>query len=216
MNTYKKYCPNVFVAKCEEEHQKNDIITMTTKYGREHEVRVWNLVHTDKEGNFYYSITREDGYDYQAHMQAKADRYKLWAGARERKGNERYEASKEGADFLALGEPIKVGHHSEKRHRALIDRNWNRLGQAVENWDKAKEHKAKAEYWEARASQINLSMPESLEFFEHKLEEATMEHAGLKDGSIPRRHSYSLTYANKKKKEMADKLATAKKLWGNV
>ena len=27
MNTYAKYCPNVFVAKCTERHEKGDIIT---------------------------------------------------------------------------------------------------------------------------------------------------------------------------------------------
>jgi len=26
MNTYKKYCPNVFVAQCEEKHEKGDTI----------------------------------------------------------------------------------------------------------------------------------------------------------------------------------------------
>lgn len=35
MNTYAKYCPNVFLAKCEEQYQKGDIITVTTKYGKE-------------------------------------------------------------------------------------------------------------------------------------------------------------------------------------
>lgn len=31
MNTYRKYCPNVFVAQCTEQHQKGDIITIETK-----------------------------------------------------------------------------------------------------------------------------------------------------------------------------------------
>lgn len=30
------------------------------------------------------------------------------------------------------GEPIKVGHHSEKRHRRSIERAWDKLGKAVE------------------------------------------------------------------------------------
>lgn len=32
MNTYKKYCPNVFVAQCEEKHGKGDTIILHTKY----------------------------------------------------------------------------------------------------------------------------------------------------------------------------------------
>ncbi|MFD6677268.1 DUF3560 domain-containing protein [Rhodococcus zopfii] len=30
------------------------------------------------------------------------------------------------------GEPIKVGHHSERRHRKAIEKSWNALGKAVE------------------------------------------------------------------------------------
>ena len=43
MNTYMKYCPNVFVAKCEEKHQKGEVIIITTKYGKENEIRVGTI-----------------------------------------------------------------------------------------------------------------------------------------------------------------------------
>jgi len=35
--TYTKYCPNVWLAKCEERHEKGDIINVTTRYGKENE-----------------------------------------------------------------------------------------------------------------------------------------------------------------------------------
>ena len=108
----------------------------------------------------------------------------------------------EGKDFLALGEPIKVGHHSEKRHRALIERNWNRMSNAMEEFKKADAYRERTAYWESMANKIDLSMPESLEFFAIQLEEATAYHQGLKDGSIKREHSYSLVYAGKKVKEL--------------
>ena len=41
----------------------------------------------------------------------------------------------ERAAYRALpegGEPIKIGHHSEQRHRNAIDKAWNKLGKAVE------------------------------------------------------------------------------------
>ena len=56
-------------------------------------------------------------------------------------------------------------------------------------------------------------MPESLEYFLHKLEKAIAYHSGLKDGSIVREHSYSLTYASKEVKELEKKVEIAKKLW---
>lgn len=34
MNTYMKYCPNVYVASCDVEHSKGDEIELTTKRGK--------------------------------------------------------------------------------------------------------------------------------------------------------------------------------------
>ena len=95
----------------------------------------------------------------------------MYDRCRQNKSNQYFKASKEGADFLALAEPIKIGHHSESRHRALIERNWNRIGKAVAMSEKAEAHESKADYWEKRASDINLSMPESIEYYEYKLED---------------------------------------------
>ena len=214
MNTYAKYTANVFVAKCEEQHEKGETIILETKYGKEHECIVFNLVARSKEGHFYYSIVRADGYYVQERAKAKAERYKNWAVSSENKSTAYWKASHEGRDFLSLGEPIKVGHHSEKRHRALIDRNHNRMSKSIEESKKVEEHQSKAEYWESKANVINLSMPESIEFYEYKVEETKMQHEGLKNGTIERSHSFSLTYAKKAVNEAVKNLETAKKLWG--
>ena len=212
MNTYAKYCPNVFVAKCTEQHERGEVIPVTTKYGKENDSIVFNLV-AQKDGFFYYSIVRADGFNVQERAKAKAERLQGWANNAEKRSTQYYEASNEGRDFLALGEPIKVGHHSEKRHRALIERNWNRMGKSVEESKKAAEYESRAEYWESKANTIDLSMPESIDYFEYKLEQAKAKHEGLKNGTIPRDHSLSLTYANKEVKELEDKVKTAAKLW---
>lgn len=212
MNTYEKYQPNVFLAKCSEMHEKGETITVTTKYGKENECIVFNLIGR-KDGFFLYSIVRADGLNVQEWAKKKAERYQAWANSREKKADQYYAASQEGRDFLALAEPIKIGHHSEKRHRALIDRNYNRMAKSVENSKVAEQHESKAEYWASRANDINLSMPESVEYFEYKLEEAKMKHEGLKNGSIQRSHSFSLTYAKKEVNELTKKLELAKKLW---
>ena len=211
-NTYAKYCPNVFVAKCTEKHEKGEVIPVTTKYGKDNECIVFNLVGS-KDGFYYYSIVRADGYNVQERAKAKAERYLNWAASAEKKSTQYYEASNEGKDFLSLGEPIKVGHHSEKRHRALIDRNWQRMGKSVAESEKAEQHEGKAEYWERKAKDINLSMPESIEYFEYKVEQAKERHEGLKNGTIERSHSFSLTYAKKDLNEAEKNLQTAKKLW---
>lgn len=213
MNTYhKSQHPNVFYAKCEERFAKGEIIKVQTKYGKENDCEVFNLIFS-KDGFNYYSIIRADGTNAQTRAQAKADRYKSWAASAEKKSNEYYEASQEGRDFLALAEPIKVGHHSEKRHRALIERNWNRMGNSVKMSEKAEAHESKAEYWESKTKTINLSMPESIEFYEYKLEAAKMKHEGMKAGTIKRDHSMSLQYAKKEVNEAQKNLDAAKKLW---
>lgn len=213
MNTYAKYCPNVFLAKCEEQYQKGDIILVTTKYGKKNECEVHNLILV-KDGFYYYSITRTDGFNSQERAKRKAERLESAANRAENISNQYYEASNEGKEFLSLGEPIKVGHHSEKRHRALIERNWNRMAKSVEFSDKAKEYKERAEYWKALEGKIDLSMAESIEYFEYKLEESKERHEGLKSGRIARDHSFSLTYAKKEVNELSKKLEIAKKLWG--
>lgn len=217
MNTYKKYCPNVFVAKCQEEQTKDDTIILTTKYGKEHECIVHNYLGKMADGSFLYSITRADGFNAQQRAKAKAERLQRYAGNAEKRSNEAYEsrATKYELDFLSLGEPIKVGHHSEKRHRKLFEKYDNKMRKSVEESEKAENYNRRAEYWESKSKDINLSMPESLEYFEFKLEEAKKEHKRLKDNPSERSHSYSLTYANKAVNEMTKNLNLAVKLWGS-
>ena len=216
MNTYKKYCPNVFVAQCEEKHEKGDTIIVETKYGKENECIVHNFVgYTGTKENpmYCYSITRADGYNNQERARNKVEKLNNWADNADKKGDEWREKSNEGKDFLALAEPIKVGHHSEKRHRALIERNWNRMSNAIEEFKKADAYRERTAYWESMSNKIDLSMPESLEFFEIQLEEAKQYHQFLKDNPAERHHGMALSYASKKVKDLKSKHETAVKLW---
>lgn len=212
MNTYSKFAPNVFVAKCTEKHEKEEVIPVETQYGKTNNCIVFNLV-GQKDGYYYYSILREDGMDAREWAKIKAEKLQTAALNAEKKSNSYWKASNEGAEFLSLGEPIKVGHHSEKRHRALIERNHNRMSKSVEFSKQAEEYKEKAAYYAGKEATINLSMPESLEFYEFELERLKKAHDGLKDGSIKREHSYSMTYAKKDVNEMEKKLKLAKLLW---
>jgi hypothetical protein len=212
MNTYSKFAPNVFIAKCTEKHEKNEVIQVTTKYGKENDCIVFNLI-GEKEGFYYYSIVRADGFNQQEWAKKKAERLQNASINAEKKSTQYWEASNEGKDFLSLGEPIKVGHHSEKRHRALIERNSKRMGKSVEFSKKSEEYESRVAYWANKANTINLSMPESLEFYEFELEKAKANHEGLKNGTIEKRHSYSLAYAKKEVNDIEKKLKLAQRLW---
>lgn len=212
MNTYIKYIPNVFLAKCREKHEKGEAILVQTKYGKENESIIFNLI-AEKDSYFYYSIVRADGFNFQEFAKRKAERLENASSNAEKKSEQYYSASQEGKDFLSLGEPIKVGHHSEKRHRALIESNHNRMDKCVEFSKKAEEYQSRVDYWANKANTINLSMPESLEFYEFELKKAKTKHEGLKNGTIERSHSFSLTYAKKEVNEIEKKLQLANKLW---
>lgn len=211
MNRFKKYCPNVWVAECEDEYEKGDIIQLETKYGKEVDCEVYNLV-LQKGELYYYSIVK---IEEQTYAERKAEKYSNASSNSIKKGNERMNAAQEGREFLSLGEPIKVGHHSEHRHRALIERNNNRMEKSVEYYKKAEEQKHRAEYWESKSKEITLAMPESIKYFSEKLEKAITYHKGLKNGTIEKEHSYSLTYASKDVRELKKKVEIAELLWGN-
>jgi hypothetical protein len=212
MNTYTKFAPNVFLAKCTESHEKGETIKVTTKYGKENEHIVFNLIRKI-DGFYYYSIVRADGFNAQEWARRKAQSLQTSAMNAEKKSDQYYQKAGQHRDFLSLGEPIKIGHHSEGRHRKIIKQADDNMRKCVETSKKAEEYESRAEYWESRAEVINLSMPESLEYFTHKLEQAKKKHEGLKNGAIPKRHSYSLTYAKKEVNELIKKLEIARELW---
>ena len=212
MNTYYKFCPNVFLAKCDAKHEKGETILVTTKYGKENESIVFNLIF-ERDGFYYYSIVRADGFNVQEWAKRKAERRLDWAATAERKSEEYFKASNKDSDFLSLGEPIKIGHHSERRHRKAIEDAWHNMGKSVEFDEKAREHERIAQYWTNKADTINLSLPESVDYYEHKLAAAKEYHEGLKSGKYPREHSYSLTYAKKAVNEAQKNFDLAKKLW---
>lgn len=214
MNIYKKFASNVYIAKCKEEYQKGDKIIVTTKHKEEKEHIVHNFIKQDKEGFFYYSITRADGFDHQAWVKRKTEKFANAAEKAAQKSDEYYERANKDSEFLSLGEPIKVGHHSEKRHRRIIENAQNNSQKSFEESKRAEKLSKKAERYQDRAEEINLSMPVSIEYYELELNRARAYHKGLKDGSIEKEHSYSLTYARKKVKELEKKVELAKILWG--
>lgn len=211
MNIFKKYCPNVWVAECDDEYEKGDVIQLETKYGKEVDCEVYNFLF-NRNGKNYYSVVRIEEMSF---AERKAEKYQNSVARNLEKSNDYYEKSNEGREFLSLGEPIKVGHHSEKRHRALIERNHNRMSKSVEFAEKAEGAESKAEYWEQKAQEITLANPESIEYFARKLDAAVEIHKGLKDGTIARSHSYSLAYAGKDVKELKQKVEIANLLWGD-
>ncbi len=209
MNTYYKFYPNVWLAKTTETYTKNDTILIANKYGRESEHKVHNLVFS-KNGLNFYSVERLG----ETYAERKAKRYETATERTKKTADSYYEKSNKDRDFLVMGEPVKVGHHSENRHRKIIAESHNNMRKFCEASDKAREQERRAEYWKMKADEINLSSPESIEFFTAKLEQATGLQQAYKTGKREQEHSYSLSYATKAVKDIKEKLEIAVRLWG--
>jgi hypothetical protein len=94
MNTYaKSQYPNVYLAKCSESHEKGETISVATKYGKENESIVFNLMF-EKDGFYYYSIVRADGFNVQEWAKRKAEKLNGAAVNAHKKSNKYWEASK--------------------------------------------------------------------------------------------------------------------------
>jgi len=213
MTTYRKYCPSVYVIESDQEYSKGDVVEVETRHGKINEVIIFNKVFS-RDGLNYYSQVRADGFNIQERAKLKAQRYSEWADSAAKKSDDAYRDSNKHSDFLSLGEPIKVGHHSERRHRKMIEDANRNMGKSVELSNKAEDHAGRAAYWESRANDINLSMPESIDYYAHKLEQAKEKHLFYKEHPEAREHSYSLTYAKKAVNEAQKNYDTAVRLWG--
>lgn len=214
MNTYVKYCPNVYLAKCEEKHERGDVIDVTTKYGKDNESIVYNLIY-ERDGYYYYSIVRADGYNMQERVKRRSERYNDWAQSADRKSYEYFQRAEKESGFLSLGEPIKVGHHSEAGHRRMIRQAWDNTGKSVTFAEKADEYRRKADAWARHEGDINLSMPESVDYYAKMLKDNKEFHDGLKSGKYVRKHMLSLAYAKKAVNDAQKKCDLAEKLWGD-
>lgn len=103
---------------------------------------------------------------------AKADRLRDYAGRREAKQDTLNEAARtdEDATGIPFGQPILVGHHSERRHRRAIERMDRAMGAAVDNANTAEEQRRRAENIEAAANRaIYDDDPDALERLTAKL-----------------------------------------------
>ncbi len=215
MNIYYKYVPNVYLAKCDQEYQRGDIINITTKYGKENPSIVFNLIFK-KDGFYYYSIVREDGFNVQEHAKRRAERLQDSAVRHAKKSEDYYKKSNKDRDFLSLFEPIKVGHHSERRHRRIIREAQENATKSYQEADISKKFEYRAQFWQGKEDTINLSMPESIDYYEHQMELRKIYHRDLLENPEKRGHSMGLAYAKKALNEAVKKHELAKKLWGEL
>ena len=68
-----------------------------------------------------------------------------WADGREAKATQARDASLAITEHIPFGQPILVGHHSEKRHRNALGRAQSLASKTVEHANMADHHRSKAD-----------------------------------------------------------------------
>jgi hypothetical protein len=116
---------------------------------------------------------------YRAYKAARVDRFRARAAHAIDASNAAYKRSSDLASFIPMGQPILVGHHSEKRHR----RDLERIHRAM---DRSCQEARKAKYWERRAQAaesngaISSRDPEAITLLRAKLVRLEARHAEMK------------------------------------
>ena len=117
--------------------------------------------------------------DYEERKQARIDRYREKA---ERARQESKELSRESISMLEHippGQPILVGHHSERGHRKLLERSDRKMEQSIAASEKAAYYEHKAEAAE-RNTAIFSDDPEALTELNKKLESLQVAQTRMK------------------------------------
>lgn len=111
----------------------------------------------------------------------KAARLRRWASAQQDKAQANYSEAHQLAEHIPFGQPILVGHHSEKRMRRDIDRINNKMQRTIECTKKAERMHEKADNIDI---QIERSIfdddPDAIQRLEERLQELLLERESIK------------------------------------
>ena len=77
---------------------------------------------------------------YRDRRERRADRREEWAAGRRKKQAAAFDGAKRLADAIPFGQPILVGHHSEKRARRDAERITSGMTRGVEHGEMASHH----------------------------------------------------------------------------
>ena len=73
-------------------------------------------------------------------LERRAEKRREWAESRSQKAAESWSAARAATAGIEFGQPILVGHHSERRHRGALKRQDAAMRKASEHSDMAAAH----------------------------------------------------------------------------
>lgn len=98
-----------------------------------------------------------------------------WAEAREASATAKINAAVDMTKIIPMGQPILVGHHSERGHRRLLEKSDNKMRSGIEDHKMAEHHRDKAAGLEMTLDAIFSDDPDAVEQLEAKIAELNAE-----------------------------------------
>ncbi|GEP98559.1 DUF3560 domain-containing protein [Chitinophaga cymbidii] len=118
-------------------------------------------------------------HDYQERKQNRITRALELARKKEQESDQLYDHANKMASVIPMGQPILVGHHSEKRDRRYRSRIHNTFGKAFKSAEQAEYYREKAQIIESNDA-ISSDDPEAISKLEDKLAHLSAHHAFMK------------------------------------
>ena len=149
----------------------------------------------------------------------RAERRREWQEGREQKAESaRASLAQRRAELPPTGEPIKVGHHSERAHRRAFDRADRALEKVIEHGQMADHHRSAADAIERELSRSIYSddadaigrLQERIDELERERQRMKAINAWLtKHGGVPRRR-VPMDAPDELRRRVADALSAAR------
>lgn len=117
--------------------------------------------------------------DYEERKQRRIERYRELADKNETEASNRFDGARRSIEGIPFGQPILVGHHSERRHRADLARHDTNMRKGCEAVDKAKHYAEKAHAAEANTA-ISSDDPQAVVKLREKIEKAEQKQVQMK------------------------------------
>ncbi|MBE9598692.1 DUF3560 domain-containing protein [Pedobacter sp. MC2016-24] len=121
-------------------------------------------------------------HNFEEHKQNRIDNARKQAAKNSRLSDDYYVRAKQMASAIPFGQPILVGHHSEKRDRSYRNKIHNAYGKAFETMDKASYYEEKAESI-ASNNAIFSDDPEALTKLKNELKALEQAQQFMKDAN---------------------------------
>ena len=104
-------------------------------------------------------------------LERRAERRREWAAGRSAKAAQSFDRARTATEHIPFGQPILVGHHSERGHRRDLAKGDSAMRAGCESAAMAETHEAKADGIEAQLSRTIFSDdPDAVERLQEKID----------------------------------------------